>query len=352
MRRSIADVIAQLRAEGLVADADIGAVRAALGAEPGDDAPWYLRVAIGLGAWLATALLLGFFMTVAPLDDDVTRMLTGAVLTAAAVAVHLRSPADFMRHATVAASLAGQFLFLAGFHDTFDERRLTGLMLVVLSGAMVWLVPDTVHRFLSAVAFGVGAFVATVDEKTMRGFEAMTLVMVAITAIVWRARLRERSADVARMLVPVGYGLVTIIFGALLMGLLTRIGRLSLDDTPMFVLGRVTTAGITVALLALAWKILDEQGRARGPVLVATMVAIIGIAVITMSTPGIIAAAAVLTLSFDRGDRVLRGMGILFLLVFASAYYYTLALTLLEKSAVLALSGAVLLAIRSQVQRA
>ena len=53
--------------------------------------------------------------------------------------------------------------------------------------------------------------------------------------------------------------------------------------------------------------------------------------------------------SFDRRNRVLLGLAIVFLLVFGSMYYYSLHLTLLEKSAVLAGSGALLLAIRQRI---
>lgn len=70
-----------------------------------------------------------------------------------------------------------------------------------------------------------------------------------------------------------------------------------------------------------------------------------------MSTPGIIAGAAVLTLAFDRRDTVLLGMAVVFLLCFGSVYYFSLHLTLLEKSGVLAGSGALLLAIRHRLAR-
>ena len=51
-------------------------------------------------------------------------------------------------------------------------------------------------------------------------------------------------------------------------------------------------------------------------------------------------------LAFDRRNPVLLGLGVLFLLVFASVFYYSLNLTLLEKSGVLVGSGVLLFAVR------
>jgi uncharacterized membrane protein len=70
---------------------------------------------------------------------------------------------------------------------------------------------------------------------------------------------------------------------------------------------------------------------------------------LTLSTPGLIAAVAVLTLGFDRRNRILIGIAAVFLVKFASVYYYSLRMTLLAKSVVLVASGVLLLAARAYV---
>jgi uncharacterized membrane protein len=111
-------------------------------------------------------------------------------------------------------------------------------------------------------------------------------------------------------------------------------------------LGSVTTIGITIALMALMAAILHEHRR-RNNVTAATPL-VLGL--LTLSTPGIVAALTLLILGFDRRNRILIGLAVVFLVKFASVYYYSLQLTLLEKSIVLAASGLLLLAVRAYVE--
>jgi len=116
------------------------------------------------------------------------------------------------------------------------------------------------------------------------------------------------------------------------------------------VLGPGTTVGITLAFMALVWKIIDEHGTSHSSG--QSFAALAGVAALgagALSSPGIVAGAATLVLAFDRRNRVLLGLAVIFLLVFGSAYYYSLGLTLLQKSGVLVGSGFLLIAIRQRI---
>src|SRR5687767_13908793 len=115
MRLKISDVLAHLKAEGLAPAGADDAVRSALAAEMSDEMPWYMRVAIGVGAWVATAFLLGSLFAITGLKDDNARTIVGVLLIGAAVAVRRLSSAEFLQQAAVAASLAGQALVIDGF---------------------------------------------------------------------------------------------------------------------------------------------------------------------------------------------------------------------------------------------
>jgi Domain of unknown function (DUF4401) len=352
VRRSVADVLAALRAEALATpDADAPA-RAALVAELRDDLPWYLRAAMGVGAWTATAFFLAFLMLTLGVENHTLRLTAGAALVGAAFWVRRTTDSEFMRQAAVAASLAGQGLMLAGFHELFDSARATAVFSALLSVVLIWFMPDRTHRFLSTLAFVVATFVAVIDDRTLRGFEIVTLTTAALTAAAWRARLAQHGERVAEVLVPVGYGLVLALFAALLFGTSTRFGHFGFDSGRTVILGRATTIGIMIGLTLLVWKIGDEQGESSNrSTTFAALAGVVALGLTTLSSPGIIAGAAVLTLAFDRRDRVLLGMGVIFLLVFGSVYYYSMHITLLEKSGVLAGSGALLVAIRQRLAR-
>lgn len=353
MRRSVGEVLEQLCREGLATTAARESARAALAAEHADHIPWYLRVAIGFGAWLATGFLLGFTLAIAPLETALARLVSGAALVAGAVWFMPRATSDFRKHAAVAAALAGQGLLIAGLYELTDSVRATAAIIVLMGLALLRLVPDSVHRFLTALAVVAAGYVAIVEEGTRGTFEGVTVLLVAATALTWRFRLRERAGAWNALLRPVGYALVVALLIALVIGSSTHLGRVSFDAGNGLALGRVTTAAFAIALGVLVRAVLDEHGSPpAGAAAFAAYTGVAFLALTTMSTPGILAGAWVLALACDRGDRVLAGMGIVFLLAFGTVYYYNLDLTLLEKSGVLTGSGALLLAIRHRLARA
>lgn len=351
MRRSVADVLAQLKSEGLATDAADAPARAALDDELRDHLPWYVRAAVGLGAWLATASFLGFLLFFLELDASLPRIGTGLAFLVFAVWQRPRTTSEFLRHAAVAVSLAGFGLVIAGMWEELDSR-VTSAIVVGMAATLIWLMPDRAFRFLATLTMTIAIYLLIMDERSLRGFELATLVTVMLAGFVWRLRLDHRSNDVEEMLRPVGYAMIVSLFGALLVGMSTHLGRLSFGTAPWLVVGPLTTIGITVVLVVLVRRIIDEQGRAlNSGSSVAALLGIVALGASTMSTPGIIGGAAVMTLAFDRRDKVLLGMAVAFLLCFGSVYYYSLHLTLLEKSAVLAGSGALLLGIRHRLAR-
>ena len=80
--------------------------------------------------------------------------------------------------------------------------------------------------------------------------------------------------------------------------------------------------------------------RSASPEALLSFVAIIAIGAITQSTPAITATMLMLVLGFDRRARALIALSTVFFLMFGTAYYYGLHLTLLQKSGILAASGA------------
>ncbi|HYC52536.1 MAG TPA: DUF4401 domain-containing protein [Gemmatimonadaceae bacterium] len=351
MHRSVAQVLDRLKSEGMATDAAYEPARAALRPELESHLPWFLRVAVGLGAWVATGFLLGFFVALAQLDNPIVRIVVGAALVAGGVYVRHTSVSEFRKHAAVAGSLAGQALIIAGIHEFTDSLLISSVALFALSLGLIAVFRDGLHRFLSTLAACGAAYVAFTDERGMRGFEIITIGIIIAAAVVWRYRLSSRSEALADVLRPVGYALVVAFFAALLADTVTHYREFAIDTDDMLRLSRVATVVLMLGLSWLAWAVVDEHSADR-PAAFAAITGVIVLGLATLSTPGILGGAAVLALAFDRRDRVLLGMGVIFLLVFGSVYYYSLNLTLLEKSGVLVGSGMLLLAIRHRLTRA
>jgi hypothetical protein len=347
MRLTVSTLLARLRAEGLATTADADAVRATLAAGSADEMPAYLRAVVGFGAWLATAFLLACFMGLHLLDAHTTRVTFGVALVALAVWLHHRARGEFRRHASIAASFAGQGLIVVGLAEGIHLDGFAAMVAVLLSVAMIRLMPDRLHRFVSAIVAVCGVAVALRSNFVPAPLDVTTLFVVAVGACIWRARLDDRVAELDEMLIPVGYGLVVSLFGICAFGAFSAgvLGR-GLGERLMF--GTPSTIGIALALALLARDIVAEHGTQRqGAIVGGIVVAIALFAAATLQSPGIIAGVAVLVLGFDRRNSVLIELAVAFLLVFGAVYYYSLELTLLEKSGILVGSGALCLAART-----
>lgn len=351
MRLTTGEVAERLWSEGVVTAAEVDALRRAVSHDGEDDIPWYMRVAVGAGAWAATAFLLAFLFGLQLIRGDVPRIVFGVVLVAAALWARREATAEFLRQAAVAGSLAGMGLIIVSLGSLTHSGAAAGTVGVILSAAMIILMPDRVHRFLATLVCAVCAVVAVLDLEWPRGLEVVAIALFLLAGWVWRFRLRERELRVAELLEPVGYGAIVAIFAILLFSTATD-GRISPLHSGTAGLGIFTTAAIAILLLALVVGIFEEHGRSPAePTTLLVLASIVLLAVLTRATPGIVAGVAVLVLGFDRRNPVLIAMAALFLAVFGSVYYYSLQMTLIEKAGVLAASGALLVAARMVIER-
>jgi Domain of unknown function (DUF4401) len=371
MRLTIADVLNQVVAEGLAPPESVEQARTALEGADDPSPPWFARVFAGLGAWIATGALIGFLVAVEIVDNETSAIVVGAILVTGAVYLRraANAEAEFMRQLAFAASLAGQVLMVFGVSNATNSATMAALVALVLSAVLIALVPDQAHRFMSGLIGSIAALATMADLRlewtvgdfgpfgrfVASGTDLAALAIVVLTAYVWRIGIRERPRELAETLEPVGYGTIVALLGVLLFSSIfaaaDQLVRGPASRVNEWHLGPLTTVGMTAALIALELAIFAEQ-RARATV-DAVVVAVAGtvlVGLLTLSTPGIMAAVTVLTLGFDRRNRILIGLAIVFLVKFASVYYYSLRMTLLEKAVVLVVSGLVLLAARVYIE--
>ncbi len=350
MRLTVDELMTRLRSEGLGSDDDTRAVGDVLRARAHDDMPVYLRALVGLGAWVATLLLIGFFYSLHLLDDKSSALVFGIVLVVGAVWLRLGARGDFWRNTAVAASFAGQGLIVAAVDLLWRTNATAFAVAALLSVVMMVTMPDPLHRFVSAmIAVGTTAATLTALEVT-HALDVTALLAVVVLAWTWRMDLIRRSDSVTEALAPIGYGLAVGLFGICLFGAFSSVlvgGR-----AHAAALGAITTDGVALALAALVLVILREHDTTPSSVAgVAILLVIALFAVITMDSPGILIGVAMLLLGFDRRNVVLIELAAAYLIVFGAANYYSMDLTLLEKSGILVGSGALCLAARLLVDR-
>lgn len=356
MRLRVHDVLAQLASEGLVPPDATEKARQALAAELEDELPWYMRAAVALGAWVATIFVITSVAAIVRPRSELSWVVIGALLMGAAIVARRQATGEFPRWASVAVALAGHGMVTFGLAQMGADSVVRGALAgFVTAAALIWLMPDYTLRFIATLSGGSAVIVALIALKLPHGFDVGIAVVVAALAYAWRGALRTRADTVATILEPVGYALMVVLFAALLgRTLASAHANWSIDigrETGR--VGPISTIACTVALVVLAWRVLDEHGVSHSaPLSFALLAGAALLGATTLDSPGIVAGVAALMLAFDRRDRVLLGMATIFLLVFGSFYYYSLELTLLQKSGVLVGSGLLLLGVRHRLVRA
>jgi hypothetical protein len=340
---------AQLRQVGLVEGEPPGAREA--------ESPWFVRAMLGIAGWIGAMFLLGFVgaaFTIV-MKSAFAGLVVGALLCAAATFIFRARPdGDFIGQFALAVGIAGQALIGVGLGRFFgSEVSLTALLFGATEVALFLLVPNFLHRVISAAA-AAGALVIAFGVLGFHPY-AQPIVFAAY-AWAWLNEFRfpERSAQVRAL----GYGLTLLVIVDLAIGSGGEFWRsVGMGRGNTEVLGGACGYWIGAALVGTVairtvWKLLVRQGIAptEGPGLAALCGAAL-VALISLKAPGLGVTVTIVLLGFANSNRVLTGFGILSLIAYWSYYYYSLEITLLQKSTLLFCAGVALLAARMVVVR-
>ncbi len=107
---TLREVIETLESEGLLGEGLRNSAASYAESHTTTVQPWFIRVMVGLGAWLASLLLIGF-VTGLIIAYKGGYSIVGLVLIGSAVFARRQVDNDFAVQSALAASLAGQVLF-------------------------------------------------------------------------------------------------------------------------------------------------------------------------------------------------------------------------------------------------
>lgn len=314
--------------------------------------PWYVRVMLGFAGWIGAVFLFGFvgaaFAFV--MRSGSAALLFGGAACAAALLIFRTSRGDFAGQFGLAVSLAGQALLAYGIAEVLGARslRMVALAVAVQQAVLFVLVPNFVHRVFTSWSALFALQLALADG----GLSAFAPAL-ATAAFVATCLVELDHAERAELLRPGGYGAalaaaqMAVIPGALWFGLLLRHPQAAQATA------WAGAAASGAVLLGAVAALLRREGVAVFSAAGAkAMGAAAILAAASLKAPGLAPALAILVVGYANGNRVLAGLGIAALIGYLSQYYYTLDATLLEKSAVLAVTGIVLLAARLAMRHA
>lgn len=322
---------------------------------------WYVKVLSGISAWVAAIFLIGGVLGFAFLTPAPVQLAAGvAILVGAVMLNRAKYRSIFWQQFAFALSLTGQGLFMTGLFQLFDSNRpstILALIMLIMQSALFVIYRNGVHRFLSVIFASVAAMTLIADLVTAGGLwgsgseqvlESLGPIFLAVFAagvyLVWQNRTRIIASDRHEYHSPLGFGLVVVMFGLALLTLLDSIGDSSTE--PVWWIASIAAA---LLLAHFAIQTLSELGGSGGRSVAAKIVIIVAIGLLlipTYNTPGIWAALLAMLLGFRHNHQLLLWFAGLFLLGFIGLYYYSLNITLLNKSYVLVGSGLILLAVR------
>jgi len=341
---TIRQLMQQLSAEELVTadkQAEIEAILANQQTEANEaqtSTPWYIRVLMGLTAWIGAFFMLFFIMELIR-NSDTTMLITGLLLCAAAVALRWRiTNSTFFWQLAFVISLAGQVLFVMGVGNLVNDLAPIVLAMIALELLLIAFYRDSLHRFFSTLLIILGLLILLVDFELQEGIHGLIALLAAGTLFLWTNEARWMTQHVHHLTRPISFAFVVGLFALLSASLFAQ------DEIKLWWLSAIA---LWVILLAQEYMLLKRYAIAPSSKLALALLGGTSLLLLpAFQTPGILAALSILLLGVQRGNRLLIGLAALFLALFITGFYYQLDITLLSKSFILTSTGLLLFAIR------
>ncbi|WP_418648437.1 DUF4401 domain-containing protein [Thauera butanivorans] len=333
---SLADL---LRERGIVDEAERQAL---LARRPG---PWWLMLLQALAAWFASLLIVSALVLPAAGLGTAGGGVVGVVLCIAAIA-SFRRGGLFTDQMGLALSLTGQGLLMWTAAEWFEPdawRQMAGVG-VLVSGAMSLPRASRLHRVVCGLLLSVALGVLIGSGFAGEAF-GIVLMAVAVLACITRERWAAQPWGGVAGALMLAFGLAALVLPPMLMRARTAFLFEGVDHrSPMIWLA----AGAALVLIVLLAHLLRTAPPASR--LAACGVALLW-ALVFHAAPGLIVAVGVFIAAFQASQRTLAGFALLAAVLYVGEFYYLLDVSLLHKSGLLVLGGAVLLALRAWVLR-
>lgn len=318
-----------------------------LAADRADDAeptPWFVRVLVGVGAWVAAVLFAIMVGLTEVFRHEMLAVALGVGGLAGTTVMRRRVRGDFATQLALALHLGSHLLVaiaVAGATSSSHELAAGALSAVVTAAIALFVYPDRIVRFCAAVAIAAAAAGAFADagsdhELARLGIAVVAVLASAASVALWLAPARHDAGLLGDLRAPAAYGFALVSLALLLLPVMDD-GRL-LDV-------RVASWGETGLLVAFGVATLAAL-RVRSPEpVVVLLVALAGLGAAAAGAPGIPAALLCMGVAFHARQPVLFGLACAFLVAFLTLFYWHLEVSFLAKSGVLAATGAGLLAL-------
>ncbi len=297
-------------------------------------APWYLRLVVGVGAWITAvvAMLLGgaIVMLLLEIESALALAVFGAVYLALGLWL-LRQP-DAKLFATqmgIATAGAGAALVSAGFAGEAEEVWVALPVSAVIALVIFLATTNKTLQFLASALVAV-VFVITLEfERVPYALDIVALATPVGLYLLWRPPPRDVTP--AAIVLLLTFPLFSVFIAP---------DTSWLRDAHV---GGWVARAIHIALFI--WLVHNYRSHRGARFDQSTLVFVLAAVLVCLLLPaGGSAALLLMTLAYVTGSMPLAALGIFLQIQFIIRYYYSLEMTLLNKSFLLMAVGIVILA--------
>lgn len=296
--------------------------------------PWYVRLVVGIGAWITAVVLmfLGGAIVFVALEFETggALALIGAVYLWVGLWV-IRQPdrGIFANQLGVATAAAGAALVSGGLAAEAEEVWVGIPVAAAIAAAVFMVSTNRILQFLTA-ALAAGFFVATlVSEKTPYALDIVALATPVGLYLLLRPPERDITPAAIVLLLLFPLYSIFIVPDAYWVRDLNTGGWVA----------RAIHMALFLWLVSLHWKQRTDQSLNQG--VVAFIVA--ALVVCVLLPPGGSAALLIMTFAYVTGSTLFATLGVALQAQYMIRYYYSLEMSLLNKSFLLMAVGAILL---------
>jgi hypothetical protein len=300
---------------------------------------WPVKLLTILGGLLAMSTLMGFLMMAGLYNSGIGMFLFGlGFLVGAEVLVRVEKTftADAM---AVALNIAGYVLLAVGVGIQSESETAVALTLGIAAGFVLFFSRSTICVFIAVLVLS-GSLLSLVFIHKVYSLAHVLVALLAgilIAMSLFEAKLLATYRHFIHAFGAVRMGVVFSLLGVLV--LTVHQGMFSTRIGYLWVSGLVLVA----CLLWLLHRVLRESGVEDKKTLAIFYTCCALVLLPTLLSPSVPGALLVVLSSFYIGHRTGFWTGLLSLAYFIVLYYYDLNMTLLAKSGVLVLTGALFL---------
>ena len=326
-----------------------------------DDNPWYLRLLSAFSGWIAALFLIAFlFSLFSSLLKSVTaNVLIGIALLFLAHLALKRQNAEFLSHAALAISLAGQALVIYALAKVFEPQfALLALSVAALEALLFIVMRSYIHRvfcaFCTCAAIYFAANYGASTTMTIGAYGVQHALIVAGLALLaaWLWLNEFQQTNYRELFHPLSWGvsLALVTFGSFAIFVPDqRFAGSTNEHVPA--LHWLSEALVGIVLVWVVSQILKRREHLTQAVKLMWLFTAAIFSLVSLAAPGIALGLIIVVVGYHQQNRLLLGIGFIALGAYLSRYYYSLDQSLAYKSAVLLACGIFCFLIRGLLRR-